>query len=107
GNELEWRLSEVAPAFASRISRPLSIHSTGHCESCEPVLSMHDSTNVSNRSTTNHRYPMLRHLFLTFVGFASTALLTTALTAQTTSSIPPAGFAALFNGQDLTGWKGL
>jgi len=50
---------------------------------------------------------MLRRLFLTFVGFASTALLTTALTAQTTSPVPPAGFAVLFNGQDLTGWKGL
>src|SRR5262249_22253926 len=100
-------LSRPTGRLACRISLPLSIHSTGHCETRGPVLSMQDSTNSRNRSTFHFRHPMLRRTLLTIFGFTSASVLTTALVAQAPSPAPPAGFFAIFNGQDLSGWKGL
>jgi hypothetical protein len=48
---------------------------------------------------------MLRSSFALFVSLVF--VLATVATAQEKNNTPPPGFKALFNGKDLTGWKGL
>ncbi len=42
-----------------------------------------------------------------FTTFLTCCMLVVAATAQAADNTPPEGFVALFNGKDLTGWKGL
>jgi hypothetical protein len=44
---------------------------------------------------------------LSFAALASFVALAIVMPAQAADNTPPAGFTALFNGKDLTGWKGL
>ena len=48
--------------------------------------------------------PISSRLTLVGMALAGSLLATAALAADNT---PPAGFVAIFNGKDLTGWKGL
>src|SRR5262245_24680780 len=49
---------------------------------------------------------MLQRLLLSMIGIVVIGTMPSALIAQKTSTSPPDGFVALFNGHDLTGWKG-
>ena len=49
----------------------------------------------------------MRNSILHVIASAACCLLATSLRAQQSSPVPPAGFQALFNGKDLSGWHGM